>query len=136
MGHLSRSRVGHKFELRAVRRSSRPRDRQPHAASAAAFDPDDLSVRGLWLADVLLPPPDGTGNGKVARESDRAMKQRLRAVIELDQRSALLCAGCIVLGLAILSLAGKYFASTNHIDPEDFQRFHLYINPQTLYYPT
>jgi hypothetical protein len=41
-----------------------------------------------------------------------------------------------VLGVGLLAVAGRAVGSTNYIDPEQFQRFHLYINPQTLYYPT
>jgi hypothetical protein len=43
---------------------------------------------------------------------------------------------CVVLGVGALSGAGRAIGSTNYIDPEQFHRFHLYINPQTLYYPT
>jgi hypothetical protein len=40
------------------------------------------------------------------------------------------------IGITVLALCGRIVASIDYIDPNSFHRFHLYINPQTLYCPT
>lgn len=64
------------------------------------------------------------------------MAAAIFSAIMLDARSAIACVASAVLGFAGLALLGWQLSATSYIDPEHFHRFHLYINPQTLYYPT
>jgi hypothetical protein len=59
---------------------------------------------------------------------------RLRECVRIDRAAVVAYAASLLIGLVALSLVGRYLSSSSAL--VDFTRFHHFISPTTLYYPT